>query len=236
MTNFKSRFSFDFEFVECEAGVYPISLAVVENKTAAYFYAEFCDFPEHFANEFVRKNVFPKLIFHGKFPVNYEIQLVPSYEEITSDEKEWLEVRCPSWLEPLVSHADRENSFSYYGTTPEIVQQLEAWIELLNPNGSIADVAHETEYKPAFYGWYCSYDWVLFARLFGRMVDLPENYPYFPTDLKPIANIFQLNAIFKKRLPVNETGEHNALVDTFDINASLGICLTEIDPKFSEYL
>jgi hypothetical protein len=35
-----------------------------------------------------------------------------------------------------------------------------------------------------FWGYYADYDWVLMAQLFGRMVDLPPNYPMFCMDLQ----------------------------------------------------
>lgn len=35
-----------------------------------------------------------------------------------------------------------------------------------------------------FWGYYADYDWVLLAQLFGRMVDLPPNYPMFCMDLQ----------------------------------------------------
>ena len=27
---------------------------------------------------------------------------------------------------------------------------------------------------PTFFGWYASYDWVVFCWIFGRMIDLPK--------------------------------------------------------------
>ena len=38
--------------------------------------------------------------------------------------------------------------------------------------------------KPEFYGYYCDYDWVVFCWLFGRMIDLPRNFPMYCRDLK----------------------------------------------------
>src|SRR5690349_13344625 len=31
--------------------------------------------------------------------------------------------------------------------------------------------------KPEFWGYYSDYDWVVFCQLFGRMIDLPKDYP-----------------------------------------------------------
>ena len=42
--------------------------------------------------------------------------------------------------------------------------------------------------KPKFYGYYADYDWVVFCWLFGRMIDLPENFPMYCIDLKQISD------------------------------------------------
>lgn len=38
--------------------------------------------------------------------------------------------------------------------------------------------------NPTFYGYYADYDWVVFCWLFGRMIDLPRNFPMYCRDLK----------------------------------------------------
>lgn len=35
-----------------------------------------------------------------------------------------------------------------------------------------------------FYGYYSDYDWVLFCSFFGRMIDLPKDFPMYCKDLK----------------------------------------------------
>lgn len=37
---------------------------------------------------------------------------------------------------------------------------------------------------PQFWADHCSYDWVVFAQLFGRMVDLPDHFPKYCHDIK----------------------------------------------------
>lgn len=39
---------------------------------------------------------------------------------------------------------------------------------------------------PEFYGYYADYDWVTFCSLFGRMIDLPKEFPMYCRDLKQI--------------------------------------------------
>ena len=40
--------------------------------------------------------------------------------------------------------------------------------------------------KPEFYAYYADYDWVVFCWLFGRMIDLPKNFPMYCRDLKQL--------------------------------------------------
>lgn len=66
--------------------------------------------------------------------------------------------------------------------------------------------------EPQFFAYFADYDWVIFARLFGRMIDLPEHFPMWCVDLKQMMWERGLSSSWKsEELPANE--EHNALVD-----------------------
>ena len=67
--------------------------------------------------------------------------------------------------------------------------------------------------KPEFYAYYADYDWVVFCWIFGRMIDLPKNFPMYCKDLKQIMDELQLNSEWKKKNCSDPKGEHNALVD-----------------------
>lgn len=41
-----------------------------------------------------------------------------------------------------------------------------------------------------FYTYYGDYDWVVFAQLFGKMIDLPNNFPMYSKDLKQMLDEF----------------------------------------------
>jgi hypothetical protein len=72
--------------------------------------------------------------------------------------------------------------------------------------------------KPKFYGYYADYDWVVFAWLFGKMIDLPTGFPMYCNDLKQ-----ELDNRAKTFMPLKDlknlkdypkqTNEHNALSD-----------------------
>jgi hypothetical protein len=61
---------------------------------------------------------------------------------------------------------------------------------------------------PEFWGYYCDYDWVVFAQIFGTMIDLPTGWPMYCRDLKQWCD--QLG---DPKLPEQSSTEHNALHD-----------------------
>lgn len=62
--------------------------------------------------------------------------------------------------------------------------------------------------KPEFWGYYADYDWVVFAQVFGTMMDLPEGFPMYCRDLKQLCD-----DMGNPELPKQDSREHNALSD-----------------------
>jgi hypothetical protein len=62
--------------------------------------------------------------------------------------------------------------------------------------------------KPEFWGYYADYDWVVFAQIFGTMMDLPEGFPMYCRDLKQLCD-----ELGNPALPEQLEGEHNAMAD-----------------------
>lgn len=62
--------------------------------------------------------------------------------------------------------------------------------------------------KPEFWGYFADYDWVVFAQMFGTMMDLPDGYPMYCRDLKQWCD-----ELGNHKLPLQKEGEHNALAD-----------------------
>jgi hypothetical protein len=62
--------------------------------------------------------------------------------------------------------------------------------------------------KPEFWGYFSSYDWVIFCQLFGRMIDLPKHFPKHCLDIKQ-----RCVSLGNPKLPKQTTQEHNALSD-----------------------
>jgi hypothetical protein len=73
-------------------------------------------------------------------------------------------------------------------------------------------IADTNDYKPVFYGYYCAYDWVVFCQLFGIMLKLPTNFPYYCKDLKQIANTIW-EATGKDTRYTKNNNAHHALND-----------------------
>jgi hypothetical protein len=61
---------------------------------------------------------------------------------------------------------------------------------------------------PEFWAYFGSHDWVLFCQLFGRMIDLPKDWPMFVRDIQTVR--MQLGG---GRLPPHTGTVHNALDD-----------------------
>lgn len=75
--------------------------------------------------------------------------------------------------------------------------------------GRILEFCDPARYgKPEFWGHYADYDWVVFAWLFGAMVDLPDGFPMYCRDIKQFAD-----DLGDPRLPEQGKGEHDALQD-----------------------
>lgn len=64
------------------------------------------------------------------------------------------------------------------------------------------------EDKPEFWAYYADYDHVALCQLFGRMIDLPNTYPYYTKDIKQLCD-----SLGNPKLPEQGEGEHNALDD-----------------------
>lgn len=61
--------------------------------------------------------------------------------------------------------------------------------------------------KPEFYGYYADYDWVVFCWLFGRMLDLPKDYPMYCRDLKQMYDEENLKFVETRKLKQIKFGD-----------------------------
>lgn len=89
---------------------------------------------------------------------------------------------------------------NYYGqTNKKIAEEIENFTQVAVTkeckNGSLIIGATEDMQpiranfvwdNPEFYAYYADYDWVVFCWLFGKMMDLPSNFPMYCRDLKQV--------------------------------------------------
>lgn len=71
---------------------------------------------------------------------------------------------------------------------------------------------------PEFWAYYADYDWVVLCQLYGRMLDLPDNWPKYCRDLKQLADERGI------RLPKQVSNEHHALADARWVRDSYYLC------------
>jgi len=65
---------------------------------------------------------------------------------------------------------------------------------------------------PIFFADYASYDWVVLCQLFGKMIDLPPDWPMFCRDLRQLIESY--DRLCEADLPEQpESTEHHALED-----------------------
>ncbi len=58
---------------------------------------------------------------------------------------------------------------------------------------------------PEFWAWFAAYDWVALCQLYGRMMDLPADWPMYVMDVRQLIPI--------EFVPPPNRGAHNALED-----------------------
>lgn len=65
--------------------------------------------------------------------------------------------------------------------------------------------------RPEFWGYFCDYDWVAICGLYGRMIDLPPEFPMYCLDLKQ--EMHRLGGVKRSDLPAQSEPAHHALAD-----------------------
>jgi hypothetical protein len=129
----------------------------------------------------------------------------------------------------------RENDTTFYAISSEFDEsKADVWVRenvLIHlpppeaqkryPRSEIAAMIREffwDDLKPQFWGYYCDYDWVAFCQLYGKMIELPEDWPRYCRDLKQLADDVGI------KLPQPIGVEHHALADAQWIKEGHAIC------------
>lgn len=108
--------------------------------------------------------------------------------------------RCNAWVKAnvLPKLPDRDETSVWWKTRDEIRYDITAFIG--------------DDPAPRFWAYFADYDWVVFCRLWGQMVDLPSKFPMYCLDLKQTLHHMQVSDI-KGKVPQSVTQQHDALVD-----------------------
>lgn len=194
------KYFFDTEFIEWAGGIDLVSIGIVceDGRT---LYAESINFDERNASDWVWKNVLVNLKYwtaNGGSKGTFANPLTLNWEIFGSNHLIGMMVK----------------DFLRYDST------LEWWKNKTKPigpylddNGTLRANVQEVDENIEFYAYYADYDWVIFCRLFGRMIDLPEGFPMWCIDLKQMMWERGLDKNWKQSVCPDPEGEHNALVD-----------------------
>lgn len=180
------KYFFDTEFIEWAGGIQLVSIGIVA-EDGRKFYAESCTFDERLADPWVHANVLSKLVSRDHSPRNPWTG--QSHLHIVN-------------TTTVCTMSNPSKAFDYVFGTEQFIK--ECLLELLHK---------DKDGMPEFYAYYASYDWVVFCRIFGRMIDLPRYFPKFVRDLKQMMVERNLTQDWKRRVCPDPVGEHNALVD-----------------------
>jgi len=136
-------------------------------------------------------------------------------------------IERPNTIELISIGLIREDGKEYYAISSEFnPDNASLWVkenvlDILEadvPRKSIETIRNEIlaftddlkKEKIEFWGYFPSYDWVVFCWIFGTMEKLPANYPKYCLDLKQ-----EMHKMGVKRhtLPSHDAVKHNALED-----------------------
>lgn len=105
---------------------------------------------------------------------------------------DWLRIKRHSWLmDNVVQHLPNSGTWK---PKRQIAQEVKDFLLASTP--------------PELWAWFCAYDHVVLAQLFGPMIDLPEGIPMYTHDLRALVDYLP-----DDELPKQAGGVHDALED-----------------------
>ena len=146
--------------------------------TSKEYYAICKDFnlKDAWNNEWLRKNVlksiWKELEYREYFKPEIDAGKITGKESLHYDRNDFTYVRLKTLL--------NEYGKSKEQIAKEIQEFTQEKLTLDDDNSKVLI----TRSKPEFYAYYADYDWVVFAQLFGSMINLPKGFPMYCKDLK----------------------------------------------------
>ena len=112
----------------------------------------------------------------------------------SSPNREWLAKNVAPFLD------------QYQTTRSQRTYHVDHWSDAIDEF-----IMESVDGHPEFWGYFADYDWVLFCKLYGTMVELPKHFPNFCLDLKQLALSVGIKVSLKQLVKIED--EHNALAD-----------------------
>lgn len=174
------KYFLDTEFIENGSTIDLISLGMVaEDGRTLYFQNTACEFSK--ASDWVWRNVFPHLI-HFDFSMPGRSCARKKVDDFNNKGG-----RCTGVGRKSCCWRDKHES----------IEMIKSFLDV-----KIYGV-------PEIWAYYASYDWVAFCQIFGKMDDLPKEYPMYCKDLQQFADSLG-NPVFDQQTLQDQ---HNALSD-----------------------
>lgn len=209
----KLKVFYDAEFTGLHRDTTPISIGIV-SESGAYFYAEFTDYDQSQASDWIDKNVIQKLVLTDK---------EEGYRSGSSfNDKSQYKISRPA-------------NFTVRGNRKLIKSELMGW--LANESAGAGGIQLQ------FFADCYTYDWIIMNDLIGingSALEIPEYVNYIPIDLstalymrgidpdisrEEFVGDFEINRI-KNLLPFSEWNvediKHNCLWDAYICQSSFG--------------
>lgn len=171
-----------------------------------------------------------------EFWIRYNV-LKPIYEELYQKEMSHyykaIQIGCIPDIPTIgFTYSKLKYLIKKYGkTNKQIAREVKYFIADISIVQSYIIPEHAIKFNnPVFYAYYAAYDWVVFCWLFGKMIDLPKDFPMYCRDLKQmfdewiilrylgghddspefknVCNLIKEGSDYPK-----QTNEHNALYD-----------------------
>lgn len=115
-----------------------------------------------------------------------------------NEDADWLRIHEDKWLKK------------------NVVAQLPEYPNRWKPKAQIAAEVLEflmVDGSPELWAWYCAYDHVAYAQLWGKMIHLPAGLPMHTNELKTLLHEKLPRVQDRNGFPAQAEGLHNALAD-----------------------
>lgn len=131
----------------------------------------------------------------------------------------------------------RADGKTYYAEDGETDRELAGeWVQknviphLKGPVKSRAEIAKDIRefagYRPMFWGYFVSYDWLMLSALYGSMMTVPDGWPNHPMDIQQLRVLMNI-----KQLPEpDKATRHNALADALWTKKAYEYVMSHLNP------